>query len=87
MECVEFWMGHVTDPNHYDKLYLDKSYVLTRSRLAEKCLNIVSGAHAGPQLHNVEELIDQIVKNKPTCEKLGEVLATKIGARLAPLEI
>ena len=24
MECVEFWMSHVTDPNHCGKFYLDE---------------------------------------------------------------
>jgi len=23
LECVDFWMGHVTDPNHYDKFFRD----------------------------------------------------------------
>lgn len=43
LECVDFWMGHVTDPNHYDKFYRDKSYTLEQYSIAEKHLNITSG--------------------------------------------
>ena len=43
LECVEFWMGHTTDPNHYDKFYTDKGYTLEQYRKAEKYLNIISG--------------------------------------------
>ncbi len=35
-------MGHVVDPNRYDKFYMDKEYMLTQYRIAEKYLNIIS---------------------------------------------
>jgi len=85
-ECVEFWMGHTTDPNQYDKFYRDKNYTLEQYRIAEKHLNIISGAPTGPQLQNVDELIDQIIKNQPACQKLINALTMKVGAKLAPIE-
>lgn len=43
LDCVDYWMGHVTDPNQYDKFYRDKNYSLEQYRIAEKHLNIISG--------------------------------------------
>ena len=53
MDCVEFWMGHITDPNNYDKFYLDKEYVLRQYRIAEKYLNLISGT-SGSENHTAE---------------------------------
>lgn len=84
-DCVEFWMGHVTDPNKYDKFYLDKNYVLEHYRIAEKYLSIISGGPQASQFSNVDEMIDQIILNKPAFEKLLDSLAKKMGSRLAPI--
>ncbi|MCX6660847.1 MAG: hypothetical protein NTX81_10850, partial [Candidatus Bathyarchaeota archaeon] len=70
LDCVEFWMGHTTDPNQYDKFYMDKNYTLEQYRIAEKYLNIMSGSSMGPQLQNADEMIELIIKNKPAFEKL-----------------
>jgi len=62
LECAEFWMGHVTDPNQYDKFYMDENYTLEQYRIAEKYLNIVSESAAASQLQ--EEMVkrDQAIK-------------------------
>jgi hypothetical protein len=53
LECVEFWMGYITDPNHYDKFYMDGDYVLKQYRIAEKYLNLISGT-ASSENHTAE---------------------------------
>ena len=53
LEAVEFWMGHTTDPNKYDKFYEDKAYVLEQYRIAEKYLNLISGT-SGSENHTAE---------------------------------
>ncbi|MEM2082871.1 MAG: hypothetical protein QXK34_03940, partial [Candidatus Bathyarchaeia archaeon] len=69
--CVEFWMGHITDRNQYDKFYMDRGYVLSQYRIAEKYLNIVSGP--------------QPVESGEVCLGGGEqtVQATEVGEQLA----
>jgi len=42
LECIEFFMGHVTDPNEYDQFYTNRKYVLEQYRIAEPYLNIMS---------------------------------------------
>lgn len=42
MDAAEYFLGHVTDPNSYDKFYNDGKYLLEQYRIAEKHLNIVS---------------------------------------------
>jgi hypothetical protein len=64
LECVEFWMGHTTDPNHYDKFYTDKDYTLEQYRKAEKYLNILSG--------KTEQTID-LQRLKQVEERLKEI--------------
>ncbi len=86
LEYVEHWMGHTTDPNGYDKFYMDKAKALKQYRIAEKYLNIVSGGSLGPQLQNADEMIELIIKNKPAFEKLLDALEDRVGARLAPVE-
>ncbi|UCG54712.1 MAG: hypothetical protein JSV32_00385 [Dehalococcoidia bacterium] len=78
LECVEFWMGHVTDPNQYDKFYMDKEYMLEQYRIAEKYLNIISGSsyHAG----GVEAVIhskDELMKLAKALEEYGFIIANK----------
>jgi hypothetical protein len=85
LEAVEHWMGHDVDPNHYDKFHMDTQYLLEQYRIAEKYLNIVSGA-SSPQHQNIDELIEQIIRNKPACDKLLDALTEKVGAKLAPIE-
>jgi hypothetical protein len=86
LEYVEHWMGHTTDPNGYDKFYMDKAKALKQYRIAEKHLNIVSGSALGPQLQNADEMIEAIVRNKVAMQKLADVLEKSIGARLTPVE-
>ena len=86
LECVDYWMGYVTDPNRYDKFYRDKNYTLEQYRIAEKYLNIISGSYTTSIIRNSEQLVDQIIKNKATCEILVNALAEKIGAKLVPAE-
>ncbi len=85
LECVDFWMGHVTDPNHYDKFFRDRGYTLEMYRIAEKYLNIVSG---GIQTHtgNAKELIHELIKDKENRRLLAKSLAEELGARLVPVE-
>jgi integrase len=53
LDCAEFWMGHTSqlDPNKYDKFYMDQEYMRAQYKLAEKYLNIISGAIS----HQAEE--------------------------------
>jgi hypothetical protein len=46
-------MGHTSqlDPNKYDKFYMDQEYMRSQYKLAEKYLNIISGAIS----HQAEE--------------------------------
>ncbi|MEM4246464.1 MAG: hypothetical protein QW390_04120 [Candidatus Bathyarchaeia archaeon] len=57
MACVEYRMGHRlrADPYGYDKFYADRGYMLQQYRIAERHLNIVSGAAAQSQA-GVEKL-------------------------------
>jgi len=84
LECVEFWKGHVTDPNHYDKFYRDTDYTLKQYKIAEKYLNIMSGAvTVAPQ--DPEEL-EIILRNPRSLKKLSQALDPILGAKLAPIE-
>jgi hypothetical protein len=64
--CIEFWMGHITDKNFYDKFYEDRDYVLKNYRIAEKYLNVVSGGYSNPdlerQLKETESKIQRMEK-------------------------
>ncbi len=60
LQAVEFWMGHVTDPNHYDKFHMDKEYVLEQYRIAEKYLNIVSGTERSSLSEEMKRRDEQI---------------------------
>ena len=78
-------MGHMTDPNYYDKFYTDKMYVLKQYRLAEKYLNIVSGVGLNPT-SSIDDLVEQLVLNGPACVKLVKALELHTGSRLVPVE-
>jgi len=54
-DTVEFFLGHVTDPNNYDKFYKDSQYVTEQYRIAEKYLNLISGT-AGSDQEKTKEL-------------------------------
>jgi hypothetical protein len=80
MDCVEFWMGHETDPNKYDKFYLDREYVLGQYRKAEKHLNILSGPAAG---ESAEELVRAIMGRRELLIELGKAIQ-RYGLKLEP---
>lgn len=80
MECVEFWMGHITDPNNYDKFYLDEDYVKKNYRMAEKHLNILSRPILegdAEELRRKAEELDRRVKQLEALSKLVESLIPK----------
>jgi hypothetical protein len=85
LECVEYWMGHNTDPNHYDKFYNDKDYLLSQYRIAEKYLNIISGVQPFAA-QDTKELAQQMVKNPETFKIFRDALEEIVGAKLAPVE-
>ncbi len=85
LECCEYWMGHVTDPNHYDKFYNDKNYLLSQYRIAEKYLNIISGTQSVPT-QNTKQIVEEIIKNPEACKILSEALGDLVGAKLSPIE-
>ncbi|MEM3439655.1 MAG: hypothetical protein QXG32_01910 [Candidatus Bathyarchaeia archaeon] len=71
MDCVEFWMGHLVDPNRYDKFYMDREYVLRQYRIAERYLNILSG----PQpVESAEGMIAEILRRREFVIALGKEL-------------
>jgi hypothetical protein len=80
LEYVEFWMGHTTDPNGYDKFYRDKAKALEQYRIAEKYLNIISGATTEPQ--DVDKLLEQILSSRERIGKFREALRKDYGAGL-----
>jgi hypothetical protein len=85
MDAVDFWMGHIPDKNRYDKFYMDKGYMLEQYRIAEKHLNILSSpGGSGVPIENIDEVIDQIIGNKPAFERLLVALETQMGSKLAP---
>ena len=79
-DCAQFWMGHVTDRNGYNKFYQDREHVLNNYRIAEKYLNLISGT-AGSDLEKTQEkmrqyetLIQQMsCKFEDTTRRLEEV--------------
>jgi len=83
--CVEYWMGHITDKNNYDKFYRDKNYTLEQYRIAEKHLNIISGIQSVPT-QDTKQIVEQIIKNPEACRVLSEALGDLVGAKLAPIE-
>jgi hypothetical protein len=58
LDVIEFFMGHITDRNRYDKFYHDREYTLTHYLKAEKYLNIVSGT-SGVDLEKTQEKMRQ----------------------------
>ncbi|MEM3608382.1 MAG: hypothetical protein QW238_05915 [Candidatus Bathyarchaeia archaeon] len=81
MECVEFWMGHVTDPNNYDKFYMDEEYVKKNYRMAEKHLNILSRPVLegdAEEFRRKAEELDRRVKQLEALSKLVESLIPKL---------
>jgi hypothetical protein len=85
LDCVEYWMGHVTDPNRYDKFYRDKNYTLEQYHIAEKHLNIISGTQLVPT-QDTKQIVEEIIKNPEACKILSEALGDLVGAKLAPVE-
>lgn len=85
LECVDFWMGHVTDPNHYDKFYNDKEYTLSHYRIAEKSLNIISGAQLMPA-QDTRKLVEQIIADPPVFKILRQALREDFGAKLVDID-
>jgi len=85
LECVEYWMGHVTDPNQYDKFYRDRNYTLSQYRIAEKYLNIVSGMQILPET-DARKLVEQIIGNPPVFKILRQALREDVGAKLADID-
>jgi len=83
--CVEYWMGHITDKNNYDKFYHDKTYTLTQYKIAEKHLNIISGFTTSPG-QDTKELAQQIIKNPEAFKVLQDAMVEIVGAKLAPIE-
>jgi len=59
MDCIKFWMGHITDPNQYDKFNENRPYVLGQYRIAEKYLNIITGTQtlAKPSVEDLKQLL------------------------------
>lgn len=86
LEVIEFIMGHIPDPNQYDKFYMDREYTMEQYRLAEKHLNIMSGIGSGPTANNIDEVIDQIINSKPLIEKLADALAVQAGMKMVMVE-
>ena len=83
---AEYWMGHTVDPLYYNKVWkLDPDYNLAQYRIAEKYLNITSNVGFEPTPTSVDEVIDQIIANKPAFEKLLQALAEKMNSKIAPL--
>lgn len=85
LDYVKFWMGHIIDPNFYDKFYRDKERALKQYRIAEKYLNILSGIQVVPQF-DTKELVEQIIMNPSAFKILREALGEFVGAKLAPAE-
>jgi len=85
LECVDFWMGHVTDPNHYDKFYRDRNYHLEMYRIAEKYLNIISGVQVMPT-QDTRKLVEQIIADPPAFKILRQALREDFGAKLTDIE-
>ena len=85
LDCVEYWMGHVTDPNRYDKFYRDKNYTLEQYHIAEKHLNIISGTQSVPT-QDTKELAQQIIKNPEAFKVLQDAMVQIVGAKLSPVE-
>ncbi|MFC1507189.1 hypothetical protein ACFLQ6_09000 [Thermoproteota archaeon] len=85
LDCVDYWMGHITDPNQYDKFYMDKAYTLEQYRIAEKYLNIISGIQSTPT-QDTKELAQQIIKNPEAFKVLQDAMVEIVGAKLAPIE-
>jgi len=78
MQAAEFWMGHTTDPNQYDKFYRDRDYTLKHYRTAEKYLNITKTTFLSQTPQDMSELVNQIVGNPPAWELLTEAMAKKL---------
>lgn len=78
LDYVKSWMGHITDPNFYDKFYRDKIKALSQYRIAEKYLNIISGkVTIGSQ--DPEELVETILRNPKSLKKLRAALNPILG--------
>jgi hypothetical protein len=63
LQVIEFFMGHVTDPNEYDEFYNKKQYVLEQYKIAEKYLNILTGSVTVRQLDR--DQIAQLILQDP----------------------
>lgn len=89
LECVEFWMGHITDPNHYDKFYTDKNYTLEQYRIAEKYLNIVSGKIGQPvnlQAEFIKLLSNPQVRQEIISSQTFQEIIKDAAAQLTPMQ-
>jgi len=83
MDCAKFWSGRLSglDREKYDKFYQDAEFVRNQYLIAEKYLNIVSGAEAAaPTIQELAERIAQpefikeLVRNETFIKTLRDAL-------------
>jgi hypothetical protein len=79
-QSAEYWMGHTVDPLYYNKVWkLDPEYNLAQYRIAEKYLSL-----SGRPSADADALIESILRDKKTFDRLVEALGEKMGLALAP---
>jgi len=77
---AEYWMGHAVDPLYYNKIWkLDAEYNLDQYRIAEKYLSL-----SAQRVMDADALIESILKDKKTFDRLVEALGVKMGLTFAP---
>jgi hypothetical protein len=84
-DCAELWMGHTSrlDPLKYDKFYLDREYVLSQYRIAEKYLNIISNPPHAPT-EEMKKRDDEIETLKEKMGKLEETMKLLASGEYGP---
>jgi len=68
-EAAEFFMGHVIDPNEYNKAFMDENYARMEYRRAEKWLNILSEDPEHMHIDEVSEIQTGFNKRMEALEK------------------
>jgi len=63
-EAAEFFMGHVIDPNEYNKAFMDENYARREYRRAEKWLNILSEDPEHVHIDEVDGMVNDLLKAK-----------------------
>jgi len=57
-------MGHVIDPNEYNKAFMDENYARMEYRRAEKWLNILSEDPEHVRVDEIEGRVDELLRAK-----------------------